>query len=52
MTEPPIIEAPVDKLKRLRTLQLQRRVKARHTLERYYADRVAWAHDCIDWPEG
>ena len=49
---PDLIDAPDLKLKYLKSLQLQRRVKARRTLFGYQDDRVAWAHDCVAWPDG
>lgn len=49
---PAVIDAPLDKIQILRSLQLRRREQARSTLSRYYADPVAFVHDCFDFPEG
>jgi hypothetical protein len=48
MIDADVVDAPNAKLKYLKSLQLERKIKSRSTMDRYYADRVAWAHDCID----
>jgi len=39
-------------LRRLETLQLMKRNRAARRAQKYLNDPVAWAHDCIQWPEG
>jgi hypothetical protein len=52
MFQADLVDAPSAKLKYLKTLQLERQIKAQGDMGRYYNDRVAWAHDCIAWTEG
>ena len=45
-------ETRLEYLRRLETLQIMKRDRAVRRAERYLSDPVAWAHDCIEWPEG
>lgn len=41
----------VEYLRRLETLQIMRRDRAARRAERYLSDPIAWAADCIEWPD-
>ena len=43
-----LIEASPEKIRRLRELQAEVRSRSRRTLQHYYDDPVAFAHDCFD----
>lgn len=52
MSDGLLFDVPPDLLARYRALQQRRREQAKVLLGRYYDDPAAFAHDCIDWPDG
>lgn len=42
----------LDYLRKLESLQVMKSQRGRRRAERYLHDPIAWAHDCITWPEG